>query len=151
MDGDVIADSLIKYADLWDSFLFGRFFRKGDYSTLIELRDLPEGHLNADTLMILTDKDRWDKLHPVINSDEWHADEIGYTGADDETWGTAPYADSEEVNAAMGGGFWAGGMEDGIPVIWREMAEGSPIGRKGPRAKKKKPTKIPILVRVWWD
>lgn len=144
MDGDLVADSLVENYDLWDSCMFGRF----GYSDLIELRDLPEGHLNADTLIILTDKARWEKLEKIIGT--WHADEIGYTGADDETWGTAPFKDAHEASGAMGGGFY---MEDEDGSIYREALKGSPLGVKGPRVKKQKPapSKVPIVVRVWWD
>jgi hypothetical protein len=41
--GKTVASDLRKHSDLCDSFVFGRF----DWGQLIELRDLPEGHLNA--------------------------------------------------------------------------------------------------------
>jgi hypothetical protein len=147
MDGDVVADSLMANSHLWDSFVFGRFSGVG--GMLIELRDLPEGHLNADTLLILTDKKRWDELQTVIS--QWQADEIGYTAADGETVGVIQYRTAEEVNAHMGGGFWVGGND--FAAVLREAATGSPLARKGPRVKKKQPedVKVPILVRVWWD
>ncbi len=99
MIGDYIADSLLRYTELWDSFLFGRF----EYASLIELRDLSKGFINADTIMILTDKARWPKLLEQI--EQWGADEVGYTGGDGKVWETAPYRNAEEASLALGGGF----------------------------------------------
>jgi hypothetical protein len=60
--GKTVASDLRKHSGLWDSFVFGRF----DWGQLIELRDLPEGHLNADTLFIMTTVERYEDLRAVI-------------------------------------------------------------------------------------
>ena len=144
MDGDKIADSLIKHRDLWDAFMFGRFTNHGALGTLIELRDLPDGDINASTLMLTTDKERWPKLLRVIKR-AWGANEIGYTGADDSTWGTAPFATALDVSGAMGGGFHIKDEDGGIFPPGYKMMKG--------RLKKAepKPSQVPIVVRVWWD
>ena len=112
-DGDLVADSLKANYKLWDSFLFGRF---GPCS-LIELRDLPEGYLNADTLYILTSKKRWPALKKVIA--KWDADEIGYLAADGTHEGIPPdFGDGRfrnNLSMEMGGG----GNKDSILVrVW---------------------------------
>lgn len=38
------------------------------------IRDIPDGSFHCDTLYILTDKKRWKKLRPIINT--WRADAI---------------------------------------------------------------------------
>ena len=133
MDGDVVADALIDNEKLWDSFMFGRFGRYG--GQLIELRDLKEGCINADTLMILTTMDRWPDLKAVLDRKEMEVNEIGYTAADNTTWGTAPYKDTEEAGRELGGGFYIE-SEYGVKARW---------------AQKPTPAQIPIIVRVWWD
>jgi hypothetical protein len=60
--GMTVANDLRIHKDLWDSFVFGRFERL----QLIELRDLPAGILNVDTLFIKTTIDRADALRAVI-------------------------------------------------------------------------------------
>jgi len=134
MDGDLVANALIKHENLWDSFVFGRFSNYG--GNLIELRDLSANCINADTLYILTDKSKWPELKKVLEDRNLHIDELGFTAADGEVWGTAPYKNAQEVNTEMGGGFWI-------------MKKGSGF----PRTIDKKPelSDIPVLVRVWWD
>jgi hypothetical protein len=66
--GKKVADDLRKHMNLWDSFVFGRF----DRGQLIELRDLPTGTLNADTLYILTTLDRKDELLALVEA--WKPD-----------------------------------------------------------------------------
>ncbi len=60
--GKTVASALRKHSDLWDSFVFGRF----DWGQFIELRDLPDGHLNADKLFIKTTVDRAEALRALI-------------------------------------------------------------------------------------
>lgn len=74
--GKTVAHDLRKHSDLWDSFVFGRF----DWGQLIELRDLPGGHLNADTLFIKTTIDRAEALRAVILG--WKPDEYAATEAE---------------------------------------------------------------------
>jgi hypothetical protein len=62
MDGDTVADLMEKNENLWDTFMFGRFCRYG--GNLIELRDLKDC-INADTLLILTDKKNWPELQKL--------------------------------------------------------------------------------------
>jgi len=76
LDGNDVADSLARNQHLWQSFIFGRF----KYGWLIELRDLPDDYLNADTLYILTYKDNLSVLLDVIST--WSADEVGWVGAE---------------------------------------------------------------------
>jgi len=47
-DGERTAAELKKHKSLWTGFVFGRF----NYGSLIELRDISQDYLNADTLMI---------------------------------------------------------------------------------------------------
>ena len=66
--GKKVANDLRTHTDLWDSFVFGRF----DWGQLIELRDLPTGKLNADTLIVMTTLDRADALRAMIEA--WEPD-----------------------------------------------------------------------------
>lgn len=103
-DGPMVAKSLTDNPDLWDGFLFGRF----GYSNLIELRDIGQGYLNADTLMILTTKgnknSRLKKLLKLIGT--WGADEVGYNHYKKDrefvVEGTAPFAKEDETFMALG-------------------------------------------------
>jgi hypothetical protein len=70
LDGERVARELEEHEELWDSFVFGRF-GPGD---LIELRDLPGGHINADTLYILTTTDRVPALERLY--EHWVADTV---------------------------------------------------------------------------
>lgn len=99
LDGEKVADCLKTNKLLWDSLVFWRSGRYG-VGELIELRDLPDGRINADELMIVTDKDRWPKLSELI--DGWDSAEVGYNTGDDQTWGTPPYHNGTEVGDAMG-------------------------------------------------
>ena len=79
--GKTVANALRTHKDLWDSFVFGRF----DWGQLIELRDLSKGHLNADTLFILTTVERKETLREVIlhwKPDSVLATETKWTGSD---------------------------------------------------------------------
>ena len=69
-DGEMVAKSLTDNPDLWDGFVFGRF----GYAQLIELRDIGQGYLNADTMMILTTNDRLKELLALIET--WNADDV---------------------------------------------------------------------------
>ena len=71
-DGELVARDLAANEDLWTGFVWGRF----QYFELIELRDIPQGYLNADTLMILTTKEKWEKLSRIV--EKWHVDEVGW-------------------------------------------------------------------------
>lgn len=138
MDGDTVADLMEKNENLWDTFMFGRFSPYG--GNLIELRDLKDC-INADTLLILTDKKNWPELQKLLQDPKLEVDELGMTAADDEVWGVAPYRDAKEVNTEMGGGFWVkepGGNDFPAPLAKRF-------------GKQPDPENIPVLVRVWWD
>ena len=74
LDGELVANDLEASQELWKGFVFGRF----KYYELIELRDISEAILNADTLMILTTIEKWPELQKLINS--WNADEVGWIG-----------------------------------------------------------------------
>jgi len=118
-DGPMVAKSLADNADLWDGFVFGRF----GYFTLIELRDISQGYLNADTLMILTTKgnknSRLKKLLEVIET--WRADEVGYNyytpARKFVVKGTAPFNQEKDAFTELG----------------------SSLGDDQ------------VLIRVWWD
>ena len=68
----------MEHEGLWDSFVFGRF----EYQPLIELRDLPQGFINADTVYLLTHKDRRAGLLDLVK--QWEADEVGWKTADQQ-------------------------------------------------------------------
>jgi hypothetical protein len=100
-DGDKVADGLLKHRNLWDSFVFGRF----RYGTLIELRDLPQGELNADTIMILTDLKRAKEIIAIALK-QWNVDETGYCGRVEGEYfleGDAPCNSEKELFQEMGG------------------------------------------------
>jgi len=78
LDGPSVAHDLRENQRLWDSFLFGRF----EYQPLIELRDLPQGILNADTVYLLTTKNRLADLLDLI--ERWKADEVGWQTAEQQ-------------------------------------------------------------------
>jgi hypothetical protein len=83
--GKTVANDLRKHSDLWDSFVFGRF----DWGQLVELRDLPGGHLNADTLFIKTTVDRAEALRALILS--WKPDEYVATEAESSSSCSSEY------------------------------------------------------------
>jgi hypothetical protein len=72
LDGSKVACDLKDHETLWDSFVFGRFL----FHPLIELRDLNQGFINADTLYLLTKKDRLSALLKIV--EQWKADEVGW-------------------------------------------------------------------------
>ena len=72
LDGKLVAESLRTHRSLWHAFVFGRF----QYGQLIELRDLADGYLSADTLYLLAFPKEMDKLLEVIKG--WKADEVGF-------------------------------------------------------------------------
>ena len=75
LDGPRVAEDLERNEPLWDAFLFGRFHPL----ELIELRDLPEGFLNADTLYLLTTRQRSPELLRLAEGWDgevsWHAND----------------------------------------------------------------------------
>jgi hypothetical protein len=98
-DGDMVADSLIENRELWDAFLWGRF----GYGNLIELRDLDQGYVNTDTLMLMTTKARLPTLLKVIKT--WRADEVGYNvyrGRMFRAVDTAPFHNESDLFMALG-------------------------------------------------
>jgi hypothetical protein len=84
-DGVFVDASLRENKHLWKAFVFGRW----QYFDLIELRDLADGYLNADTLYILTDKEKLADLLILIG--QWSADEVSY--------------ETEDKDFRLGGGF----------------------------------------------
>ena len=74
--GPRVAHDLVEHEGLWESFVFGRF----EYQPLIELRDLPQGILNADTVYVLTSKDRLAGILDLVK--QWRADEVGWAAGD---------------------------------------------------------------------
>lgn len=72
LNGGKVADDLLAHEGLWDSFVFGGF----EYMPLIELRDLKNGFVNADTIFLLTRRERLGGLLDLIK--RWGADEVGW-------------------------------------------------------------------------
>jgi hypothetical protein len=72
LNGNKVADELLAHEDLWIAFVFGRF----EYQPLIELRDLPQGFVNGDTIFLLARRDRLSALLALIK--QWEADEVGW-------------------------------------------------------------------------
>lgn len=105
LDGHVVAESLQSHCELWDAFVVGRF----DFGVLIELRDLSEGYINADTIMLTTDLKRWPELLAEIKT--WKASEIGYVTAQGKIWGTGCDL-FKNIHSAFGGG-----LEDNKIVV----------------------------------
>lgn len=99
LKGEVVAESLKQHKLLWDVFIFARTGRYG-IGELIELRDLGNNFVNADEMMLITDKKRWEKLLPIIQ--DWNPSEIGYTSGDNQVWGTPAYFSGRELGEAMG-------------------------------------------------
>jgi hypothetical protein len=64
LHGERVARDLETNEPLWDAFVFGRFH----HFQLIELRDLPAGYLNADTLYLLTTRERLPALLRLAES-----------------------------------------------------------------------------------
>lgn len=106
--GKTVANDLRKHNDLWDSFVFGRF----DWGQLIELRDLPDGLLNADTLFIKTTTDRAEALRALILG--WKPDEYAGTEAESGSSGYSEY--TRHVAEMMG----QSKMDEGVVVfrVW---------------------------------
>lgn len=100
LDGEFVANSLRENCALWTGFVFGRF----DYGALIELRDIGEGYLNADELMILTTKSKLKKLLKLIET--WNADEVGSNYYDNKgnfvAEGTPEFRDEKDVFKSFG-------------------------------------------------
>lgn len=78
LDGLRVAHDLMEHEGLWDSFVFGRF----EYQPLLELRDLAQGFLSADTVYLLTSKDRLAGFLDLVKP--WKADEVGWQTADQQ-------------------------------------------------------------------
>jgi len=71
-DGEAVVKSLIENEKIWKGAIWGRF----TYLQLIPLRDIAEGHYNADTLMISVREKYIKDFIKLARS--WKADEIGY-------------------------------------------------------------------------
>jgi hypothetical protein len=94
-DGEFVGQSLRMHEGLWTAFVFGRW----QYCDLIELRDMPSGYVNADTLYILTKKEKLSDLLLMIT--RWSADEVScYT---------------EDKECRLGGGFE---KDDVLVRVW---------------------------------
>lgn len=91
MRGEVVASDLRENRALWDGVLFCR--PDGDWG--ITLRDMPTGSYNADTIFLLTTKERAKQLFEVAS--KWSADCICVTDATGE-W-SANRWDSEDCES----------------------------------------------------
>lgn len=105
-DGAMVARELESISDRWKAVLFGRFAN----STLIELRDLADGHINADTVMILAYVGEAGYIMEVAE-EEWHADEVGCCWIVDGTLrceGQSPFTDVQQLHRQYGATLNAG-------------------------------------------
>src|SRR6266536_3332509 len=89
--GERVARDLETNEALWDGFVFGRF----RLLELIELRDLPSGYLNADTLYLSTTRER---LQDLLRLAETWAGEVSWHAND-----YAGFATREEFERQWGG------------------------------------------------
>jgi hypothetical protein len=99
LHGERIARDLETNEALWDAFVFGRFH----LLELIELRDLPYGYLNADTLYVLTTQGRLPDLLRLAETwageVSWHSNcDPGFATRDgfERDWG-GPLEDEQVV------------------------------------------------------
>ncbi|HET6250352.1 MAG TPA: hypothetical protein VFE47_21880 [Tepidisphaeraceae bacterium] len=109
MNGQRVADSLLRHRDLWISALLdrqglpdydnpGRLLRMG----LIKLRDLPENIWNADTLFIHTaTHDKARQLARIAEDEEWCGEVVLIES-------------QEEIDGALG----TGRDEYGMLYVW---------------------------------
>jgi hypothetical protein len=109
MDGERIADSLLRRRDLWLSFLLDRpgLVNYAEPSRLlmmglIKLRDLPDNIWNADVLFVLT-------------STHAQAHELAQI-AEEEDWAgeVCVYENQKEIDSALG----TGRDEYGLMTVW---------------------------------
>jgi hypothetical protein len=109
MDGERVADSLLRRRDLWLSFLLDRpgiaNYAKPSrllMAGMIKLRDLPDNIWNADTLYVLT---------PTHGQ----AQELARI-AEEEDWAGEVYVhkDQNEIDQALG----TGRDEYGLMTVW---------------------------------
>lgn len=87
-DGKSVVRDLVEHKDLWDSVLMIRD------DTGIILRDLPENYFNVDTLYILTDKLRENKMKEIIKG--WSSDEFGVLSREKMQEWMGSYINSKE-------------------------------------------------------
>ena len=73
MDGEQVAADLEAYPRLWRAAMLGNFGHGGE---LLALRDMERGFYNADTLMILTDKEHAPFMEKLAW--RWSAKEVGW-------------------------------------------------------------------------
>jgi hypothetical protein len=96
LDGPSVAHDLVEHHRLWDSFVFGRF----EDAPLIELRDLPQGIVNADTVYLLKTNDRLVGLLTLI--ERWKADDVGWQTADQQEGAFPDMSDFDLLGASLG-------------------------------------------------
>jgi len=72
-DGEHVTQVLRDNPDLWEGMVFGRF----QYSPLITLRDISDGHINADTMYIIA-KEGKEKELEILALKQFGADEVDY-------------------------------------------------------------------------
>lgn len=70
-DGECVVRDLISHRELWK----GAYMTRDDF---IQLRDLPDGHYNVDTLYITVVEGREEELELLAKS--WRADEVDWIG-----------------------------------------------------------------------
>lgn len=70
-DGEWVVDTLKANPDIWDAAMIGNFETS---NFLTPLRDMRQGFFNADTLAILTTKDREPFVEEMIQM--WEPDEV---------------------------------------------------------------------------
>jgi hypothetical protein len=105
LDGERVARDLKENETLWDAFVFGRF----EYQPLIELRDLPQGFVNGDTIFLLTKRKRLEAL--LALAEKWKSDELGWQTANVHGGDYVSKAPWEMLGADLG-------PEDVLLRIW---------------------------------
>jgi hypothetical protein len=103
LDGKRVARDLETNEALWDGFVFGRFH----HGELIELRDLPEGHLNADTLYISTTREQLPELLRL--AERWAGEVSWHTNEE------SGFESREAFDRDWGGGF---GDDQAVVQVW---------------------------------
>ncbi len=76
LDGEMVADDLENNRDLWRAAYLTR-----EYCPLIQLRDLPAGHWNADTIFLLPAPGQEKGLRKM--AEKWRGDTVAWLGGEE--------------------------------------------------------------------
>jgi hypothetical protein len=98
LDGEHVAQSLMRHRDLWVSVIldrkphWSRDYTKLPILWLIKMRDMPDNYWNADTLFLLTDSiEKARRLERIANEEDWAGEGMVHD-------------DQQELNRALGSG-----------------------------------------------